>query len=37
MSLSIHPIEMGFDTVYVVKGESTILIDGGDPHKLDVF
>lgn len=37
MSFSIYPIEMGFDTVYVVKGESVILIDGGDPHKLDVF
>lgn len=37
MAISVYPIEMGFDTVYVVKGESTILIDGGDPHKLNVF
>ena len=37
MSISIHPIQMGLDTVYVVKGESMILIDGGDPHKLNVF
>ena len=37
MSLSIHSIEMGIDTIYIVKGESVILIDGGDPHKLSVF
>ncbi|MBC8336768.1 MAG: MBL fold metallo-hydrolase [Anaerolineales bacterium] len=37
MSISIHPIQMGLDTVYIIKGESVILIDGGDPHKLNVF
>ena len=37
MAVSVHPIEMGFDTVYVVKEKSVILIDGGDPHKLNVF
>ena len=37
MELSICPIHMGLDTVYVVKGEGVILIDGGDPHKLANF
>ena len=37
MGIRIYPIHMGFDTVYVVKGESVILIDGGDPHKLMDF
>jgi len=37
MAVSIYPIEMGFDTVYVLKGDGLILIDGGDPHKLNVF
>jgi glyoxylase-like metal-dependent hydrolase (beta-lactamase superfamily II) len=34
MELSIYPIHMGLDTVYAVKGEGVILIDGGFPHKL---
>lgn len=37
MAVSIYPIEMGIDTVYVVKGDGLVLIDGGDPHKLNVF
>jgi hydroxyacylglutathione hydrolase len=37
MELSIYPVHMGFDTVYVVKGEGVILIDGGAPHKLVNF
>lgn len=37
MEIGIHPIHMGIDTIYVVKGEGVILIDGGDPHKLANF
>jgi glyoxylase-like metal-dependent hydrolase (beta-lactamase superfamily II) len=37
MEISIYPIRMGFDTVYAVKGEGVILIDGGGPHKLAYF
>ncbi len=37
MELSIYPIHMGFGTVYVVKREGIILIDGGDPNKLANF
>ncbi len=37
MAINIHPIHMGFDTVYAVKGEGAILIDGGDPNKLADF
>jgi hypothetical protein len=31
MELSIYPIHMSIDTVYIVKGEEVILIDGGTP------
>jgi glyoxylase-like metal-dependent hydrolase (beta-lactamase superfamily II) len=37
MELSIYPIHMGLNTVYAVKGEGVILIDGGFPHKLANF
>ena len=37
MEIEIFPIHMGFDTIYVVRGEGTILIDGGDPDKLANF
>jgi glyoxylase-like metal-dependent hydrolase (beta-lactamase superfamily II) len=37
MELSIYPIHMGFDTIYAVKGEGVILIDGGDSPKLANF
>jgi len=37
MEVSIYPIHMGLDTVYAVKGEGVILIDGGFPHKLANF
>ena len=37
MELSIYTTHMGFDTVYAVKGEGVILIDGGFPHKLANF
>jgi glyoxylase-like metal-dependent hydrolase (beta-lactamase superfamily II) len=35
MEISIYPIPMGLDTIYVVRGESVILIDGGDPHAIE--
>jgi hydroxyacylglutathione hydrolase len=28
---------MGFDTVYAVRGEGVISIDGGDPHKIATY
>jgi glyoxylase-like metal-dependent hydrolase (beta-lactamase superfamily II) len=34
MEISIFPIHMGFDTVYAVRGEGVILIDGGEPRKI---
>jgi len=37
MELSIYPIHMGLDTIYAIKGEGVILIDGGFPHKLANF
>lgn len=35
METSIYPIPMGFDTIYVVRGKGVILIDGGDPKKIE--
>ena len=37
MGISIFPIHMGLDTVYAVKGDGVIVIDGGDPHRLKNF
>jgi len=37
MGISIHPIRMMVDTIYAIKGEGAIIIDGGDPHKLENF
>ena len=37
MEISIYPIHMGLNTVYAVKGEGVILIDGGFPHRLAHF
>ncbi len=37
MEIRIYPIHMGLDTVYVVKGENVIVIDGGNPNKLPNF
>ena len=34
MEVKIYPIHCGFDTVYALKGDGVILIDGGDPNKL---
>jgi hydroxyacylglutathione hydrolase len=34
VNIDIFPIPMMFDTIYAVKSGGSILIDGGDPHKL---
>ena len=34
MEVKIYPIHCGFGTVYALKGDGVILIDGGDPNKL---
>jgi hydroxyacylglutathione hydrolase len=31
MNLRIHPVQLGFDTCYLLQGEGTVLIDGGVP------
>lgn len=33
----IFPIKMGFDTIYAIRGDGVILIDGGDPDKIINF
>ena len=35
MNINIFPIRMGFNTIYAVRGEGVILIDGGDPGKIE--
>jgi glyoxylase-like metal-dependent hydrolase (beta-lactamase superfamily II) len=35
MAINIYPISMGFDTIYAVRGEGVILIDGGDPQRIE--
>jgi hydroxyacylglutathione hydrolase len=35
MNIDIFPIPMLVDTIYAVRGEGVILIDGGDPHKIE--
>ena len=35
MAINIYPIPMGFDTIYAVRGEGVILIDGGDPQRIE--
>jgi hydroxyacylglutathione hydrolase len=37
MTITIHPIKLGFDHCYVVQGEGTILIDGGSPNEAQRF
>jgi glyoxylase-like metal-dependent hydrolase (beta-lactamase superfamily II) len=34
MNIDIFPIPMMFDTIYTVRSEGVILIDGGDPNKI---
>jgi len=35
MDINIFPIPMMFDTMYAIRGEGVILIDGGDPQKME--
>ena len=37
MSLGIHPIKLGVESCYVIRGEGTILIDGGAPKQATNF
>lgn len=37
MGVDIHPIRLGIDHVYVLKGEGVVLIDGGAPKQLGNF
>jgi len=37
MAVSIYPIKLGFDHCYVIRGEKTILIDGGSPNQVKQF
>lgn len=37
MSVSIHPIALGFDNCYVIRGEGTIMVDGGAPNQAKTF
>jgi glyoxylase-like metal-dependent hydrolase (beta-lactamase superfamily II) len=37
MGVDIHPIRLGIDHVYVLKGEGVVLIDGGAPRQLGNF
>ena len=37
MSVSIHPIKLGADYCYVIRGEGNIMIDGGAPNKVKGF
>src|SRR4030065_1009451 len=37
MDIKIFPIPMMFDTMYAIRGEGVILIDGGDPQKMENF
>jgi glyoxylase-like metal-dependent hydrolase (beta-lactamase superfamily II) len=37
MEVEIHSIPMGFDTIYAIRGEGVILVDGGDPDRFERF
>jgi len=37
MSVSIHTIPMGIDHIHIIRGEKTIMIDGGDPSQAKRF
>lgn len=37
MGVNIHPIKLGFDHCYIIRGERTIMIDGGAPNQLKQF
>ncbi len=35
MSIQIFSIPLMFDTIYAIRGEGVVLIDGGDPHMIE--
>jgi len=37
MGVNIYPIKLGFDHCYIIRGEKTILIDGGSPNQVNQF
>ena len=37
MRASIHPIKLGVDHCYIIRGEGTIMIDGGGPNQVGSF
>jgi len=37
MGISIHPIKLGADHCYIVRGEGIIMIDGGSPNQIKAF
>ena len=37
MKTEIHPIALGFDTCYVLKGDGVIVLDAGQPNKAQAF
>lgn len=37
MEVRIHPILLGFDHCYIIRGKSAIMIDGGSPKQLESF
>lgn len=37
MGVSIYPIKLGFDHCYIIRGEKTVMIDGGAPNQVKQF
>jgi hydroxyacylglutathione hydrolase len=37
MSLAIHPIKLGFDCCYLIRGAGCIMVDGGSPGQAEGF
>ncbi len=37
MGLNIYPIKLGFDHCYIIRGEKTVMIDGGSPKQVKQF
>ena len=37
MGVNIYPIKLGFDHCYIIRGEKTVLIDGGSPNQVNQF
>ena len=37
MGVNIYPIKLGFDHCYIIRGEKTVMIDGGSPNQVKQF